>query len=49
MGYQYFDSDIELALWQKNETLMKSFAFALNNITWYIALQSHSQFSKSIH
>lgn len=29
MGYQYLNSDVELALWQKNETLMKSFAFAL--------------------
>lgn len=38
MGYQYFDSDIELALWQKKK--LKNFAFALNNRIWVIALQS---------
>lgn len=42
MGYQYFDSDVELALWQKKETLMKRFASALNNIIWFIALQLRS-------
>lgn len=42
MGYQYFDSYLERALWQKKEALMKSFALAPNNIIWVFALQSYS-------
>lgn len=51
MGYYYFISDIERALWQKKkekrETLMKSFDFAPNNIIQVTALESYSHFSSN--
>lgn len=51
MGYQYFDSDIELALWQKKRRNFNTegFAFALYNIIRFTALQSYGLFSESIY